>query len=268
MSAQHDLKTAAHEPLLSPEGILQLGEASRSVEQSASTMSGVVGFDSSDRRSRPFNMLRAQIFKMMRAKGTKIIGVTSATPQVGKSFIATNLAASLSKMPGTRTLLFDLDLRRGSIAEQFSIPDGLGINSFLSGEIDTLGAASYDVSDTGMTVYPSFRTGASSAELLAGSRFRSLVAAMRGLPKSVICICDLPPAFANDDAAIVLREIDGYLFVVEEGKSTPHQVRDAIDLLKPASCLGTVFNRYHGGIGGDDYGFGYGRQHDYEAYYS
>ena len=268
MTASDERKAGAPELPLSPEGILQHREAAQSVEGSNSATSAVVGFDSSDPRSRPFNMLRAQVIKMMRAKGTKIIGVTSATPKVGKSFVATNLAASLSKMPDIRTLLFDLDLRRGSIADQFSIPLGLGINSFLCGEIDTLSAASHGISETGLTVYPSFKTKSSSAELLAGSRFRSLVAAMRGLPENVICICDLPPAFANDDAAIVLREIDGYLFVVEEGKTTAHQVRDAIELLKPSICLGTVFNRYHGGIGGDDYGFGYGRQRDYAAYYS
>ena len=213
-------------------------------------------------------MLRAQVIKMVRASAIKIIGVTSATPRVGKSFIATNLAASLSKLPDIRTLLFDLDLRRGSIAEQFSIPAGHGINSFLSGEIDTLGETSYDVSDSRLTIFPSFPTGASSAELLSAGRFRSLVTSMRGLPEDVICICDLPPAFANDDAAIALREMDGYLFVVEEGETTAQQVRDAIELLKPAACLGTVLNRYHGGIGGDDYGFGPSSSRNYEAYYS
>ncbi len=91
---------------------------------------------------------------------------------------------------------------------------------------------------------------------------------MRNLPDDVICICDLPPAFANDDAAIVLSELDAYLFVVEEGVTTARQVRDSIDLLKPSLCMGTIFNRYHGGIGGDDYGFGYGTSRDYDAYYS
>ena len=46
------------------------------------------------------------------------------------------------------------------------------------------------------------------------------------------------------------------------------QQQPAIELLRPAPCLGTVLNRYHGLIGGDDYGFGYASQRNYDAYYS
>ena len=253
---------------VSPASVLRRSDSTESLERFDSTKRGVFGFNSRDRRSRPFNLLRSQVTKLMTANNYKIIGMTSATPRVGKSFMASNLAASMSRLPDTRTLLFDLDLRRGSIAKTFDIPEGPGINSFLSGEIDSLDAAAYDIQGTNLTIFPSFPTDDSSAELLSGSRLKTLIKAMRGLSENVICICDLPPAFANDDTAIVLREIDGYLFVVEEGMTTAHQVRDAIELLRPAPCLGTVLNRYHGGIGGDDYGFGYGTQRYYDAYYS
>lgn len=229
---------------------------------------GVFGFNSRDSRSRSFNLLRSQVLKVTRDRKWNIIGITSATPRVGKSFTAANLAASLSRVPGMHTLLFDLDLRRGSIAETFEIAEGFGINTFLTGDIDTLEEVARDVVDSSLTIFPSFRTNANSAELLAGSRFKALVQAMRDLPDTVMCICDLPPAFANDDAAIVAREIDAYMLVVEEGKTTARQVRDTIEVLKPAPCLGTVLNRYHGGIGGDDYGFGYGTAGYYADYYT
>jgi protein-tyrosine kinase len=244
--------------------ILNGGAAANAIDAAGST--DIFGFNSRDRRSRPFNLLRAQVVKIMKAQSWKIIGVTSATPRVGKSFMASNLAASLSRLPGTRTLLFDLDLRRGSVAEIFGIPEGPGIHSFLTGEIDTLEQTAYEVTGTGLTLYPSFQTDDSSAELLAGERMRMLVQEMRKLPENVLCICDLPPAFANDDASIVLQEIDSYLFIVEEGMTTANHVRDAIDLLQPSPCMGTVLNRYNGGIGGGDYGFGYGTQSYYDYY--
>jgi Mrp family chromosome partitioning ATPase len=245
--------------------ILNGGAAAHTID--AVNSPTIFGFNSRDRRSRPFNLLRAQVVKIMRAQKWEIIGVTSATPRVGKSFMATNLAASLSRLPGTRTLLFDFDLRRGSIAEMYGIPPGPGINTYLNGEIDSLEAIAYDVPGTGLTIYPSFPTGESSAELLAGDRMRALVQAMRELPENFLCICDLPPAFANDDASIVLQVIDAYLFIVEEGMTTENHVRDAIDLLQPSPCIGTVLNRYNGGIGGGNYGFGYGTQSYYDAYY-
>ncbi len=229
---------------------------------------GIFGFDSRDRRSRPFNLLRSQVIKTIAANKWKIIGITSATPRVGKSFTACNLAASLSRIPNIQTLLFDLDLRRCSVAATFGLPEGIGVNSFLAGEVDTLNAAAQRVEATNLTIYPCHPTADSSAELLSGSRLHDLVAAMRAKPDNVICICDLPPAFANDDAAIILREIDAYLFIVEEGKTTERQARDAINLLKPAACMGAVLNRYRGSVGSDDYGFGYGTSRDYNAYYA
>lgn len=229
--------------------------------------SGLFGFNSRDRRSRPFNLLRTQVIKIMKAKKWKVIGITSATPRVGKTFVATNLAASLSRIPNTPTLLFDLDLRRGSVAESFGIPVGQGINAYLTGEIDSLVPTAYSVAHTGLTVYPSFPSSESSAELLAGERMAALVKAMHALPDNAVCICDLPPVFANDDAAILMQSIDTYLLVVEEGLTTVNHVRDAIELLKPSPCIGTVLNRYNGGIGGSDYGFGYGTQRYYDNYF-
>lgn len=259
---------SAPDTIVRPEDLLDHRGAADRLEQRDWSPRGVFGFNSRDSRSRPFNLLRSQIIKQMNARGWRILGITSATPQVGKSFVAANLAASLSRVPTMHTLLFDLDLRRGSIAKTFGIEPGDGIHSFLLGDVDSLNEAAYEVEDARMTIFPSFPTPHSSAELLAGARFRTLVEAMKRLPDNTFCICDLPPAFANDDASIVLREIDAYLFVVEEGRTTSRQVRDAMKLLAPAPCIGTVLNRYNGGIGGDDYGFGYGAQRGYDGYYS
>lgn len=256
------------ERIVAPEEVLGRDLAVEPLSRDDWSPRGVFGFNSADSRSRPFNLLRSQVLKAMHANGWRILGITSATPQVGKSFIAANLAAALSRIPTMHTLLFDLDLRRGSIAETFEIPHGAGIETFLAGGLDSLAEAAYEVEGARMTIFPSFPSSHSSAELLAGARMSALVDAMKQLPENTMCICDLPPAFANDDAAMVARDIDAYLFVVEEGKTTARQIRDAMELLAPAPCLGTVLNRYVGGLGSDDYGFGYGTQRGYEAYYS
>ncbi|MBU3077185.1 CpsD/CapB family tyrosine-protein kinase [Sphingomonas quercus] len=229
---------------------------------------GIFGFNSRDRRSRAFNLLRSQVMKIAATNGWRTIGVTSPTPRVGKSFIASNLAASLSRIPTLQTYLFDLDLRRGSIAEAYGIERGIGLNAFLSGETDTLEGSRYVVPNANLNIFPCFVTNEPSAEMLAGTRMTALSNAMKALPGQAISICDLPPVFANDDASLIVRQVDAYLLVVEEGRTTARQVRDAMDMLAPEPCIGTVLNRYRGGIGGDDYGFGYGRQSHYGTYYS
>ena len=231
------------------------------------TRRGVFGFNSRDKRSRSFNLLRSQVLKLMAARSWRRLGVTSATPGVGKTFIASNIAAALSRVPDRRTLLFDLDLRRGSVATQYGLVNQPGIETYLTGDIASLAPVARAVVGSNLIIYPSFPIASSSAELLAGGRMRDLLEAMAQLPEDCISICDLPPAFANDDASIVLEQVDAYLLVVEEGKTTKRQVRDAIKVLAPAPCLGTVLNRYKGTIGGDDYGFSYWAGSKYDAYY-
>ncbi len=204
----------------------------------------IVGFNSRDIRSRPFNLLRTQVLKAMREKNWRLLGVTSATPEAGKSFLSANLAVAMAQLPDVRVCLFDLDLRRGSLAEKFEIAGEQGLTQFLDGTIDDLSNVGRYLSNLRLSLYPCYSSRINSAELLAGDRFASLVSAMRALPEDVIVICDLPPAFANDDAMTIIQNLDAYIFVIEEGMTTKTELRDAMNLLAPAPCLGTVLNRF------------------------
>jgi Mrp family chromosome partitioning ATPase len=226
---------------------------------------GIYGFDSRDIRSRPFNLLRSRILKLNRAHGWRIFGVVSATPGVGKSFVATNMAAAMSRTPSLLTYLVDLDLRRGSIAENFRFQPEQGIGGFLEGE-----EASFELrvpEKERLLIVPTDASRSHSAELLASERMERLIQALHDLPKETIVICDLPPVFANDDAAIVASRLDAYLLVVEDGRSTKKQIKDSIKVLNPAPCAGVVLNRYHGGLVSDSYGYSYGASGAYGDYY-
>ena len=95
---------------------------------------GIYGFDSLDARSRPFNMIRAKLHELRTERGWRLFGVVSATPKVGKSFIAANVAASLSRDPRFRTTVIDLDLRRASLTGIFNIDPKVSIRSYLEEE--------------------------------------------------------------------------------------------------------------------------------------
>jgi protein-tyrosine kinase len=228
---------------------------------------GLYGFDSRDIRSRPFNLLRRRLLRQAEARGWKLIGIVSATPGVGKSFVASNLAAALSRTPDVNVCLFDFDLRKSSVGRIFGVEERAGLNQYLSGEVPDLRDVAIRLGDQQLTIVPSTRSGHSSAELLAGDRMKELIHAMRALPANTICICDLPPVFANDDAAIVASKLDAYLLIVEEGRTTKKQIKDSVNLLAPAICGGTVLNHYYGGIISDDYGYGYGHAGKYGDYY-
>lgn len=226
----------------------------------------VVGFNRRDIQARPFSLLRSQVIKKMAANGWKVVGITSATPAVGKSFLSANLAAAMSRLPDRQVYLFDCDIRRGSLAELFGIQGEDGMAEFLEDPKIELAKIGRKLGNDGLSVYPAYPTSGLSAELFGTERFRSLVAGLRALPDSAIILCDLPPAFANDDAMIIAQQLDAYIMVVEQGQTTQAQLRDTMRLLSPAPCLGTVLNRYQGGFG-DPYGYGYGYNDSYDKYY-
>ena len=99
---------------------------------------------------------------------------------------------------------------------------------------------------------------------MASPQFENLIAELREQSSEGVVIVDLPPVFANDDAALTTQMLDGFLMVVECGKTSRRQLTDALEMLRPAPCLGTVLNRYAGGIL-DSYGYGAGA---YDRYYS
>jgi protein-tyrosine kinase len=228
----------------------------------------IVGFDSRDQRSRPFNLLRTQVAKRIASSKAEVVGITSATPNAGKSFLSLNLAAALSRVAEQSVYLIDLDLRRGSVAAGLGIEVEQGVSDFLDGSTDDLGAIGVRVADTNLAVFPTSAITGNSAELLAGERFNLMIAAFREQAGQAIILCDMPPAFANDDTMIAMQKLDAYMIVVDSGNTTRRQVQDTMQMLQPAQCLGAVLNRYNGGLM-ENYGYGYGYgSKAYDAYYS
>ena len=225
----------------------------------------IVGFDSRDSRTRPFNLLRTQVAKRIASRKASVVGITSATPNAGKSFLSLNLAAALSRVAEQSVYLIDLDLRRASIAVELGMSPEAGISDFLDGSTDDLGKLGWRIEDSSLAIFPTRAISGNSAELLAGDRFVQMINAFRKITGNAIILCDMPPAFANDDTMIVMQKLDGYIMAVDSGKTTRKQVQDTMVMLQPASCLGAVLNRYNGGIM-ESYGYGYGSK-TYDAYY-
>lgn len=225
----------------------------------------LVGFDSRDIRARPFNLLRSSLSKKLKESGFRLVGLTSATPAAGKSYLSLNLASSLARVAEQPVFLVDLDIRRASVAEEIGLTLDRGIESFLEGEADDLAALGRRVEGSELGIFPAVRRKRNTAELLAGERFAQMIDIFRNRSDAATILFDLPPAFASDDAMISLELLDGYVLVVDSGKTTRKHVEDVLAVLHPTPCVGTILNRYSGGFA-DSYGYGYGGP-DYGKYY-
>ena len=226
----------------------------------------IVGFDGQDIRARPFNLLRSQVQKRLDVNEWHLLGITSATPNAGKSFTSLNLAAAMSQMGERPVILCDFDLRRGSIASALGMNVEVGLGDFLEGATDDVGQIAQRVGDSRLIILPTRAVHGSSASLLTGERFRQLMEMLRAAAQQATVLFDLPPVFANDDAMISVQQLDAYLLVIDSGVTNKAHVQESMGLLSPAPCLGSVLNRFEGGIA-DAYGYGY-RSKAYSAYYS
>ena len=215
------------------------------------------GFDSRNASSRSFNLIRSKLVALNRERGWRVLGVVSATPNVGKSFVSANLAAAMSRDPRFQTYLIDLDLRRGTIKDIFGIEAESGLIEYFEGAQSAESVAAFVPDGEELIIIPSVAAPVLSAELLASDRATNLFQAMRNSDDRNLFICDLPPAFANDDASIIMECLDGYVIVAEDGKTTQRELEAAVDLLGHERLAGVVLNKYRGGLVSEGYGVEY-----------
>jgi len=171
----------------------------------------------------------------------KVVLITSALPNEGKSTVAANLAKTLA-LGGSRVLLVDGDLRKGALHKTLGQQREPGLAELLSraGDlaevIQTTGLASLSfIARGGNTGNPS--------DLFLSSAMDQFLARCRQDFDYVIIDCS--PVFAADDSTTLAPKTDGTLFVVRRGFSGTDTVREALGLLaqRQAKILGLVFNR-------------------------
>lgn len=200
---------------------------------------GLWGFAPLDPRARSFVRLRAQLLsRMSRAECGRTIAVVSPGNGDGKSFVATNLAAALGELHNV--CLIDLDFRKPAIGPLVDVPACFGMEALLADErrLAEIGCAAPEAR---LIVMPAAQS-ADATRLLASSTLPAMFDALRRDPET-ISIIDTPPMLDMDDAIIIAHQADGVLLVVEEGRTTTRDVREALRLLHPTPLVGTVLNR-------------------------
>lgn len=214
----------------------------------------VHGFDSRNASSRSFNLIRSKLVAFQRDRGWRMLGVVSATPSVGKSFVSANVAAAMSRDPRFQTYLLDLDLRRGTVKDIFGIETDDGLLNYLEQSEPRSVLAGFMPQGQELIIIPSVPGPVHSAELLASARASALFRAMRNSDERNYFVCDLPPVFANDDAAIIMESMDGYIIVAEDGKTTEREIAATVEMLGHDRLAGLVLNKYRGGVVSEGYG--------------
>lgn len=141
-------------------------------------------------------------FAMMEAKNN-ILMISGASPNAGKTFISTNLAATMASS-GKKVLFIDADLRKGYVHKILGSNNDNGLSDYLSGRV-SLEKVITTVTKGNFDYIPRGQVPPNPAELLMHPRFNELISQVSKLYDLVII--DTPPILAVTDAAIIGRYV-------------------------------------------------------------
>lgn len=174
-------------------------------------------------------------------RAPRIIVATSAMPGEGKSISAANLAITLAQQ-GTRTLLIDADLRRGSLHKVFGVPPQPGLTEVLLGHNEGDEAIrQVTVGDDGSTLdlLVSGISPPNPAELLGSASMRAFLVEARG--RYGMVVLDAPPLRVATDAAVLGALADSTLLIARAGTTNKRALAEtAAELERLGISLGGI----------------------------
>jgi capsular exopolysaccharide synthesis family protein len=188
-----------------------------------------------------YRSLRTSILLSSYGSPPKVILVTSAMPQEGKTTISANSALVLAQR-GSRVLLVDADLRRPGIDKLFGFRSRGGLSSLISGvdKVEDVVVKFAEVPN--LWILPAGPIPPQPAELLGSSVMKDHIAHWRTVFDHIII--DTPPCLSVTDAVLLSPEADRVILVARSGKTSKYALRRACDLLLQvnARVMGIVLN--------------------------
>jgi capsular exopolysaccharide synthesis family protein len=209
--------------------------------------------------------LRASLLLAKPGAAPKVILITSATPNEGKSTIAVNLAATFAHH-GARVLIIDCDLRRGTIAVRLRVSAAKGLTSVLTRQMKLEASVQELPGVPGLFVMPDGPQPPDPAILIGSDEMGRVIDACRGQYDFVIL--DSPPILGIADGLHLGQLADSVVLVIRENVSNRKAVQESVAKME-ASHLpisGFVFNDVDPRA--SSYGYGYSYRDYYRGYYT
>lgn len=198
-------------------------------------------------------------------KQLKIIEVTSAVPNEGKSTVMASLAIVMAQA-GKKVLLVDCDFRNPTQHKLFGLPNKGVSNCIATGGdfheiIQHIDQENIDILTSG-PVAPN------PSEILMSNRMQEFLNTAREEYDYVLI--DTPPVMPVTDSAVLSSKTDGVMLVIASGEDKPELVKAAKTRLEQAGAniIGCILNKVKVaggkyGYGSNYYGYGYGYGYGY-----
>ncbi len=175
-------------------------------------------------------------------KNIKTIMFTSCLPNEGKSDVAFQLAQEIGNM-GKKVLLIDADIRRSVYVNRYKVKEKVkGLSQYLSGQL-AKEFLIYQTNFLNVDIIFSGPIAPNPSELLEEASFSDLLKELRNVYDYIIL--DTPPLGSVTDAAIVAKECDGAILVIESERVSYKLAQKVQEQLEKTGCkiLGAVLNK-------------------------
>jgi non-specific protein-tyrosine kinase len=197
----------------------------------------------------PINILRTQVLNKLDELGGRSLLVCSANRQEGKTFTAINLAISITKQLDRTVLLVDTDLKTPTsnhydfATDFFGLDVKAGLSDYLIGDAE-LEDLLINPGIEKLTILPGGKSLPNSSELLGSPRMAEMILEVKNrYQKDRIIVFDGTAVLESPDSLAYSKYIDGILIVVEVERTTPAQLKRAMEFLKGSPVIGTVMNK-------------------------
>jgi polysaccharide biosynthesis transport protein len=211
-----------------------------------------------------YRALRTSLLLSNLGAPPKVIMVTSARPQEGKTTTSINTAIVLAQK-GVRVLLVDADLRRPSVHKTLGMGPRSGLSNVLTGSATVQQTIATSPILPNLFILAAGTPPPNPAELLASSNMRDLLAELRQQFDHIVI--DTPPTLSVTDAVVLSPRADATILVIRSGQTTKQALRRARDILTQvnAHVAGVLLNAVD--LTSPDYYYYYEYQGKYSHYY-
>jgi protein-tyrosine kinase len=215
------------------------------IEESPPETAGLVAINEPDSAiAECFRFLRSKVTRPATGDPPRSVLITSAIMGEGKTFVACNLAASISQSLEEHVLLIDADLRDPSVHKVFGMRSSKeGLSTSLAGDAPLAGLLR-KTNINKLTILPAGNSTQIPAELLSSEKMKALLREVRDRYADRFVIIDGPPLQLTAETAVLANVVDAVILVVRHGRTPRDLVKAAMEKIQKEKLLGVVYNGY------------------------
>ena len=191
-----------------------------------------------------FRALATRLDHLRKQREMKSFQVTSSVINEGKTLVAGNVAVTLAKYSGSKTLLIEGDLHRPGLAALLGLNELSGLSHWWSGQDRELTPFVNKLNEMPLWFLSAGMAFDRPSDILSSARFANAFSHLANQFDWIVV--DSTPMLPIVDVNLWSRLVDGTLLVVREGLAPVKAIKKGLQALDHPKLIGVVINEASG----------------------